>query len=402
LDGLKSGIFLILIDGFDELRLSHDKHYASVLEHAAQYFQSCPLLVSGRPTEIMYSFSYFVCDLLPLEREEAVELIQKLEFNEATKISFIALMHKELFASHAEFIKLPLLCIVMLLTYSDAGRISRKKHEFYEDAFNALWSKHDARKQAGYEREKYTGLDKNDFMRLLSAFCASSYVSEHFSMRETVLSSHLTRARKLTDISTKDGDFVRDMTISTSLLVLEGNTYRFAHRSFQEYFCARYVLSLSDKDITRGIEAVSSRYGTDSVLDFVRSMNAERFETAWVISKLSAIIPRLQKGESSFTSYSQLFFSADGKFLRKLREVYEMKPSNEVLGGAVAAWGDMRLADTGVDDDPQWKLFLKDILNFEKLFERLIKKYRSRALMRDALFGTANISLKPKEKRGSR
>ena len=111
---------------------------------------------------------------------QAVELIQRLDFDEATKNSFISLMQKELFASHAEFLKIPLLCVVMLLTYSDAGRISRKKHEFYEDAFNALWSKHDARKQAGFEREKYTGLDKNEFMRLLSAFCASSYLPSYF------------------------------------------------------------------------------------------------------------------------------------------------------------------------------------------------------------------------------
>ena len=98
---------------------------------------------------------------------------------------FVYFSHgEELFVSHAEFLEIPLLCVVMLLTYSDAGRISRKKHEFYEDAFDALWSKHDARKQAGYEREKYSGLDKNEFMRLLSAFCASSYITEQFSMRE--------------------------------------------------------------------------------------------------------------------------------------------------------------------------------------------------------------------------
>jgi predicted NACHT family NTPase len=270
-DGLKSGIFLILIDGFDELSRSCERHYARVLQRANYEFESCPLLISGRPSELMRdAFQLFhQCDLRPLEASQAIELIQRLNFDEATKISFIALMRKELFGSHAEFLKIPLLCVVMLLTYSDAGRISRKKHEFYEDAFNALWSKHDARKQAGFEREKYTGLDKNEFMRLLSAFCASSYINEHFSMREADVSFHLKNAKKLTDISAKEEDFVRDMTISTNLLLLDGRKYVFFHRSFQEYFCARYVLSLNDEDIAKGIEAVSSRYGTDSVLNFI-------------------------------------------------------------------------------------------------------------------------------------
>jgi hypothetical protein len=242
-------------------------------------------------------------------------------------------------------------------------------------------------------------------MKLLSAFCASSYVNEHFSMREAELTSHLARAKKLTDIPAKEEDFIRDMTTSTSLLVLEGNTYRFAHRSFQEYFCARYVLSLGDSDIAHGIEAVSTRYETDTVLDFVRSMNAERFETAWVIPKLSAIVPRLQKTEQSFASYNKLFSSPQGEFLQKLRAVYEMKPSTESLHGAIAAWQDMRLPDVAslydVDHEAHWKLFLKDISNFEALLEKLTKKYNARARMRAALFEISGNSSKSISKKRS-
>jgi hypothetical protein len=313
------------------------------------------------------------------------------------RTSFIALMHAELFESHKEFLELPLLCVVMLLTYSDAGRVSHKEHEFYEDAFNALWSKHDARKQAGYEREKYTGLDKSDFIRLLSAFCASSYISEHFSMRESELTSHLARARQLVDLPARVEDFIRDMTTATSLLVLEGNAYRFAHRSFQEYFCARYVLSISEQDIARGIEAVSSRYETDSVLGFLRSMSAERFEATWVIPRLSAIVPQMQIAENSFKSYEKLFLSNDGMFLRKLRAVYSMTPSSEAIAGAMGARLDMKPKGRGVNNresNPQMNLLLKDILNFEKLLESLTKKYALRAMMRDALFESGAPSLR--------
>jgi NACHT domain len=218
-EGLKSGIFLVLIDGFDELRLANERHYAKVLENAAQQFAECPILISGRPSELLHPTYFDQWELLPLERDETIELICKLDFDEATRASFIALMGKELFGSHAEFLEIPLLCVVMFLTYSDAGRISRKKHEFYEDAFNALWSKHDARKQGSYEREKYTGLDKNDFVRLLSAFCASSYVAEHFSMRESDLAHHLLSAKKINRCS------------------CEGRGFRQGHDNFDEPPC---------------------------------------------------------------------------------------------------------------------------------------------------------------------
>ena len=68
-EGLKSGIFLILIDGFDELSRSCERHYAKVLQRANYEFESCPLLISGRPSELMRdAFQLFhQCDLCPLE-----------------------------------------------------------------------------------------------------------------------------------------------------------------------------------------------------------------------------------------------------------------------------------------------------------------------------------------------
>jgi hypothetical protein len=135
-------------------------------------------------------------------------------------------------------------------------------------------------------------------------------------------------------------------------------------------------------------------------------MNTERFETAWVIPKLSAILPRLRKGEQSFTSYKKVFSSAEGDFLRKLREVYATKPSSEALAGAIAARQDMGLPAVRslYDDegDPQWNLLLKDISSFETLLEKLTKKYSARAVMRDALFGPSGASLKSVSKKPAR
>jgi hypothetical protein len=119
----------------------------------------------------------------------------------------------------------------------------------------------------------------------------------------------------------------------------------------------------------------------------------ERFEIAWVMPMLSLVVPRLKKARHSFKSYSKLFNSGDGAFLRKLREVYAVRPSNETLAAALAAWRDMRLPETGPENEAaneatniHWRLFLRDILNFEKLLETLTKKLGARAAMREALF----------------
>ena len=62
-DGLKVGLFIILIDGFDELRLSHERHYVDILERAAQDFHLCPLLASGRPGEFVGLRNFQHCDI---------------------------------------------------------------------------------------------------------------------------------------------------------------------------------------------------------------------------------------------------------------------------------------------------------------------------------------------------
>ena len=59
---------------------------------------------------------------------------------------------------------------------------------------------------------------------------------EHFSMREADVSFHLKNAKKLTDISAKEEDFVKDMTISTNLLILDGRKYVFFTAPFKNTF----------------------------------------------------------------------------------------------------------------------------------------------------------------------
>jgi NACHT domain len=391
-EGLKAGLFCILIDGFDELRVSIERHYAAELEQVAGEFEACPLIISGRPSHLLHSSDYLQdCELMPLDLDQISNLIERLDFNQETTSSFLALVKSELFGTHRDFLELPLLCVVMLLTYSDSGRISAKRHEFYEDALNALWGKHDARKQAGYEREKYTGLDKGEFFKLMSGFCASTYVGELFTMREREFREHLTRAKELTGVVANADDFLRDSTVSTSLMIQDGNHYRFAHRSFQEYFCAVYVLTLDDGAVGNAIDAVSARYETDSVLGFIRSIHSERFERSWVLPRLTRAMATVTKATQSFAKYKALHSGATGDLLRKVRDTYEMNPSNSPLVGAIAAWEDMNLPTStdlnAISGSGHSKVFLRDITNMSKLHARIKSKFQARAKLNDSLFG---------------
>lgn len=396
-DGLESGLFIVLIDGFDELRLSHEDHYSRELEKALEQFTSCPFILSGRPSDrLLMSNQLDYCELLPLAKSQALTLLEKLDFDAKTKRRFSDLVDTELFDTHQEFLELPLLCVVMLLTYSDAGRISKHRHEFYDDAFNALWVKHDARKKAGYEREKYTGLEKQKFLGLLSAFCASSYIAEHFSMREAELSTHLVYACDYLNAPVKASEFIKDMTISTSLMQLEGSFYRFSHRTFQEYFCALHIISLGDDQLRRAIDVVSERYETDSVTSFIKSINPDKFERCWSLPHLQRCKSHLESATQNFHSYRDLYDSQLGNFLKKIRDLYDLRPTNQEVYGALDSWRHMGKATVAnlskMTGDSQARRLLKDIDNLLSLIERMEAKYSHKKDLTNALFATKHKS----------
>jgi hypothetical protein len=77
LDALNTGLFIVLIDGIDELNRTVSGHYSKELIRSAEIFQSCPLVVSGRPSESMLSWSQFeICEMLPLKVAQVISLQQ--------------------------------------------------------------------------------------------------------------------------------------------------------------------------------------------------------------------------------------------------------------------------------------------------------------------------------------
>jgi hypothetical protein len=100
----------------------------------------------------------------------------------------------------------------------------------------ALWSKHDLRKD-GLERQRYSGLQKTEFLRLLSAFAISSYTAADYDMREAQIERHFKAAVQLSGVNCDEEGFLKDLTVSTSLAVYDGPYIRFLPSNFSRVFC---------------------------------------------------------------------------------------------------------------------------------------------------------------------
>jgi len=393
IEGLRSGLFCVLLDGIDEMKPAIQSHYLAEIRSFVGKFPDCPFLASSRPGNFIHSAGLdYIFQLKRMSKPTVIQLLDKLEFDQVTKQNFSTLVGEELYESHYEYVSNPLLCTIMLLTYSENGKISRKRHEFYEDAFSALWSRHDVRKD-GFERENFSGLDKNDFQRLLAAFSFSSYANGDYEFRELEFRKHFGIGLALTGIVCKEEHFRNDVAVSTCIMLEDGNCLRFLHRSFQEYFAAIFLLGTRDDAIEGLAEEISERIETDKVLQLAYSINPEKLERNWILKIIPKFAPYVAASSNSIEDYMAIVAKegatdiGSGSTIRKLRIFYEFSPSTEDLLAAYDAGKHMSMRDR---KNLTQSLFRQDRENFDRLFKDISRRYgRQNSALLSLLRGSA-------------
>ena len=191
---------------------------------------------------------------MPLEKEQAIALIKKLDFWDKTaKRDFMAALDRSLFYSHYEFASNPLLLTIMLMTYSSFGEVPAKMHVFYSKAYETMARLHDATK-GSFKRPLYTNLTPEDFAKCFAQFCARTYTEEQLVFDARSFFAYMERVLKKAPVDVsgiKAWDFLKDLTDNLCIMYQEGNKYYFIHRSFQEYFAALHFASVYDERLKK-------------------------------------------------------------------------------------------------------------------------------------------------------
>lgn len=280
---LRSGKFLFLLDGCDEITSEKKAGFLRELESFCNKYEKNYYIVSSRPYSEFIEFQRFtVLESCPFTKKQALSLIRKIEFDRDVKDKFIDALDRELYKRHRSFASNPLLLNIMLLTFENYAEIPEKLHIFYENAFDTMCFRHDATK-AGFKREWKSGLAFDVFKRVFSEFCILTYkklkIALPYSELEDTLAKILAH-QKLMD--TRVGNFIDDLTNAICVLCKDGLFYRFTHRSFQEYFTAIFLSQLADAQMSEfGLKLIQSdcdRAMFDSVFDMLYDMNPSRFE----------------------------------------------------------------------------------------------------------------------------
>jgi hypothetical protein len=288
--GLNDGEYIFILDGLDEVQPERRSVLSRQIMELQTTHRGIILVVSSRPDEGLASWvlsrKYTV---LPLDKKGATALIRKLPYLESVKRKFSQEVDLVLYDRHTSFLSNPLLINVMLLTYGDSIDIPRKMHLFYEQAYETLFYRHDSYKETGFQRRHACPLLIDEFKRVLSAFCASSYKRSRYTFTTSDALELIRNAAEFERIELNAEDFLRDGVESVCILQIDGLNYTFTHRSFQEFFAAVFISRGPAIALGNLLDALASRRG-DIVLRMVMDMNHSLIEREWILPRLGEIL----------------------------------------------------------------------------------------------------------------
>ena len=222
-----------------------------------------------------------------------MKLIQSFDYDEIVKVRFIKDVQANLYKSHVTFLSSPLLCSIMMLTYKEFAEIPQKIHAFYAMAFDVLMYKHDVYKDQ-FQREFYSKLSKEDLRDCFTAFCAISYFKDQFSFTDEKLYEIASDAIRYVNVRAKgkiDADpnsIVRDFTECVCMLQPDGIETTFVHRSFQEFFSARFITQQHSGKVRAIVDSMISRL-SDSVIPMLYSMDSSTLVEEWILPTMRDI-----------------------------------------------------------------------------------------------------------------
>lgn len=304
---LESGKFIIFLDGYDEIDNNRKDEITKELIDIKDQYSKNSFIVFSRPDSTFVSWSNFTeIKLQPLSKDKAIELINKLDYDSEIKEKFLSELDQRLYNQHKSFVSNPLLLTIMIMTFNQFAEIPDKMHLFYEQAFDTLYSKHDATK-TGYKRVMDSNLAKDEFQKVLSCFSLLSYSKGDYNFDSSKIESYLEQTKKLVGIEFKSESYLNDLIKSVCLLLQDGFIYTFSHRTFQEYFASKYLVTLKDETLLRMLPKITQTSNTDKVLDILFELDKDRVEELLIIPVLTELKEQLNYNEvDKFLCYRDL------------------------------------------------------------------------------------------------
>lgn len=240
---LERGDVVLLLDGFDEVKIEHRAWLRKDIQDFVAHYPQCVFMITSRPEEDFQDFIDFVTySISPLNLQESYALLKKHDTTEPIAELLIKKLKQRENKGILEYLKTPLLVSLLYAAFNYKHTIPLKKHLFYEQVFDAFFERHDLTKDGGCVHDKLSKLDSYDFERVLRLLGLDCMKSQNVEFQRTELEGIVDRSKRfLPDLNFKSADFVDDLIHSVPLFCKDGALLKWVHKSMQEFFAARFI-----------------------------------------------------------------------------------------------------------------------------------------------------------------
>ncbi|PEL52994.1 hypothetical protein CN505_15970 [Bacillus cereus] len=248
---IKDGDFLFFLNGYDEIPGNDREKVSSDLKQFITHGSKNRFIITSRPHQGLHFPDFEKFEIVRLQKKEAFELIEKYD-----KISGCNI-HENLVRTinnandnFNEFLENPLYVSLLYLTYRNKHELPLTQSSFYRQVYDALYSDHDFTKEDGYKRQISSGLSKDELDFFLQHFafkCIEDGINDFekdylLSVIKEVLKDSVVLERKI-----EPSEVLLDIIQNVPLLIEEATSYKWIHKSFMEYFAAKYIAVSPDK-----------------------------------------------------------------------------------------------------------------------------------------------------------
>lgn len=340
---VNNGDCIFFFDGYDEISLEDKKQITTTLQNFIKVAHKNTYIISSRKEDCLASFYNKFCFFYiePLKKEEAFTLLRKFD-NDGVLSKKIIEKLNEVSSMRIifEFLGNPLMVSLLYTAYRYENDIPLRKIEFYNQVYKALYSNHDLTKGDSYVHQKYSKLSLSDFEKVLRYLGFYSLFSNHktnvFNKDNLVkLIDDIKNKLAITGFESKfdTEDFIKDLLITVPLFVKESHDYKWVHKSFAEYFAAKYIYHDSNKieSYLKNMYFSSHMITYHNIFDFYYDIDTTSFRKFILKPFLEDFIDYINKNsiiiETEDTDYMPLISIL---YTYKLGYKYELLNSNTI------------------------------------------------------------------------
>lgn len=292
------GDFIFFLDGYDEISFKHKQDVTSQLKSFIMKANKNIFYLTSRLDDSLISFGQFQkFEINNLIKKESFKLFQKYDKITNLKLapSIINQIKENIngqkFDELESFLGNPLLVSFLYLTFKHKKDIPSLKIDFYRKVYDALYELHDLSKDS-YKREKYSGLSCSNLLKILNKLgflCLRENVNDYDKNKLLKLIRNAKNSPYFNDV--QEDDILRDIMENVPLIMRIGLDYKWAHKSFMEYFAAYFIDEQeSREEILNNIYKSQNFSIYFNMLDFYHEIDRQLFDKVFVYPMLCDFI----------------------------------------------------------------------------------------------------------------